>query len=305
MTPLAYELLEDIGNPAGIRIRCEEVDRKRQAELLRAAVWSCKFFDCSQVWQTATHLAKPMFETFEELDIVDQRLAFLPAIWTWIESENPGFRDDPAFKHQSINGFESAQKEWTYTYRTAHIFIGVKDSTHIARRFLIGYETPRLHPFRIWRLTELPTLPLVHSNLKPQRQLTIKNPSGDVQHFETPTARADDFVHYAALALINTPHVIGQKIHWPHERIERDKLKQLRLPGKFPVRAWTEIILKVLPPDSAEESAEQHALTGERCLHYCRTYLRVRFGKIEHVEGHWRGNAVFGIKRSRYKVELT
>jgi hypothetical protein len=109
---------------------------------------------------------------------------------------------------------------------------------------------------------------------------------------------------YAVLALINSPRVIGQRQHMPHERIEREKLKALGLVGKFPLRAWTEILLSVAPPDdrTGEPSNEAH-LTGEKCLHFCRTHLRVRLGQLEYVEGHYRGNPALGFKRSRYKLE--
>jgi hypothetical protein len=55
------------------------------------------------------------------------------------------------------------------------------------------------------------------------------------------------------------------------------RMQPLGLVGKFPLRAWTENILKVALPDdrTAEPSKEAH-LTGEKCLHYCRTHLRVR-----------------------------
>ena len=53
----------------------------------------------------------------------------------------------------------------------------------------------------------------------------------------------------------------------------------------------------------AQEGQRQEAITGERCLHYCRTYLRVRMGMLEYVEGHWRGNPALGMKRSRYRLE--
>jgi hypothetical protein len=112
------------------------------------------------------------------------------------------------------------------------------------------------------------------------------------------------FICYAFLALINTPRIIGRRQHMPHERVEREKLKALGLVGKFPLHAWTEIVLKVAPPDdrTGEPSTEGH-LTGERCLHFVRTFLRVRMGQLEYVESHWRGNPALGMKRSRYRLE--
>ena len=137
-----------------------------------------------------------------------------------------------------------------------------------------------------WRGATSNLLPLVHSGGVPKRPTFF------------------DWIVYTVLALINTPRIIGQRQHMPHERTEREKLKQLGLVGKFPLRAWTEIVLKVALPDdrSGEPSKEAH-LTGQKCLHFCRTHLRVRLGQLEYVEGHWRGDPALGIKQSRYRVE--
>ena len=48
-------------------------------------------------------------------------------------------------------------------------------------------------------------------------------------------------------------------------------MQPLGLVGKFPLRAWTENILKVaLPDDRTGEPSKEARLTGEKCLHYCR-----------------------------------
>ena len=303
MTPLVMELLEDLYSEIHIRDK-EGVGQKRLRDIMWTCAHNCKFFDCAEVMQVAMHLAIPMYNAFEEMDRVDQRLAFLPAEHTWIEVESPGFRDKEDVE-LPVNEVGTCVREWNYTYRSAFVMNAQHGVTHMVNpRYQISYETPRRHPFRIWRLTQMPPLPLVHSGFKPQRFTEIKNVSGDVRKYDKPTARIDDFVHYALLALINTPRVIGQRTHWPHERLEREKLKKLNLVGKFPLRAWTEIILKIAQQDNRTgEPSEEHHLTGERCLHFCRTYLRVRLGMIEYVESHWRGNPALGMKRSRYRVE--
>ena len=108
---------------------------------------------------------------------------------------------------------------------------------------------------------------------------------------------------YAALALINTPRIIGRKQHMPHRGLERRLVAKRGLIGKFPLHAWTEIKLEVCAPKDAsgDGSLEAH-YTGERALHFCRAHLRVRLGKVEIVKGHWRGDASLGIKQSRYKL---
>lgn len=108
----------------------------------------------------------------------------------------------------------------------------------------------------------------------------------------------------AALAVINTPRVIGRKQHMPHRGLERRLSAALGIQGRFPLHAWTEIKLRISDPEDlgGTGSSEAH-YTGQRALHFCRSHLRVRFGRVEIVRAHWRGDASLGIKRSRYKLE--
>lgn len=105
------------------------------------------------------------------------------------------------------------------------------------------------------------------------------------------------------LAIINTPKVFGRRQHMPHRGLERALVNSRGLQGKFPLHAWTEILLRVTPPKDASSDpvAEAH-YTGQKALHYCRAHLRVCLGKIVLVRGHWRGDGSLGIKRSRYVV---
>lgn len=116
-----------------------------------------------------------------------------------------------------------------------------------------------------------------------------------------PDYRGLFFLLYGALALINTPRVIGRQQHMPHRGLERRLAKAMGIQGRFPLQAWTEIKLEVTPPKDMSDAGicEAH-LTGQKALHFCRAHLRVRLGKVEVVRGHWRGDASLGIKRSRY-----
>jgi hypothetical protein len=310
MTPLAMELIEDVYRKITIRSTHSFADERKAGKFLYRLVHECKFFECTEVWPLVGQLAASMLDSFEKHDRIDQRLAFLPAEQTWIEFEFPSLRglDDVISREERINTFIALSPEQIaaapFKHRVAFAFVGRQGSTQLADHYQISYETPHLSGPRIWRIMNYNPLPLVHSGLKPQRSLAYKNRDGMIKRFDEPTAAVDDFIAYAILALINTPRVIGQRTHWPHARIEREKLKNLKLVGKFPLRAWTEIILKVAQQDDRTgEPSEEHHLTGERCLHYCRTYLRVRLGMIEYVEGHWRGNPALGMKRSRYHLE--
>lgn len=106
-----------------------------------------------------------------------------------------------------------------------------------------------------------------------------------------------------ALALINTPRIIGRKQHMPNVGLERKLAKSMGMVGRFPLHAWTEIKLQVSKPLEIDDGEPHEAhLTGRRALHFCRAHIRIRLGKLEYVSSHWRGDPAIGIKRSRYAV---
>jgi hypothetical protein len=90
----------------------------------------------------------------------------------------------------------------------------------------------------------------------------------------------------AYLLFINSPRVIGRRQHMPHRGLERKLIARRHLVGKFPLHAWTEIKLEVdlrgARDASGEPSHEAH-LTGHRALHFCRSHLRIRLGRLEIV----------------------
>lgn len=114
-------------------------------------------------------------------------------------------------------------------------------------------------------------------------------------------ARTAGFV-YGALAIINTPRVIGRKQHMAHAGLQRRMAAARGMVGKFPLNGWTEIVLEVTPPKIAGEQVHETCLSGSKCLHFCRTHLRIRNGMLELVTAHWRGDAALGIKQSRYRL---
>lgn len=108
---------------------------------------------------------------------------------------------------------------------------------------------------------------------------------------------------YAALVIINSPRIVGRKQHMPHRGLERRMANAKAMIGKFPLRAWTEIKIKVSDIGKRADGSIQEAhYTGERCLHFCRAHLRVRLGRLEIVKAHERGNPALGIKRTRYRL---
>lgn len=142
------------------------------------------------------------------------------------------------------------------------------------------------------------------------RYWSIKNesiPLGSTSPFLSAAENEDDLCDfddhgtiYAALALINSPRIVGRRQHMPHRGLERRLRNSSMSPGRFPLHAWTEILLEVRTTLS-DETHEAH-LTGKRCLHFCRAHMRVRNGRVEFVSSHWRGDAALGIKRTRYRL---
>ena len=117
--------------------------------------------------------------------------------------------------------------------------------------------------------------------------------------------RLDESAKYArgvmaALAVINSPRVIGRRQHEPHAGLQRELGRQHNTIGKFPMEGWTEIVLEVTP--AANGIGDGGVMTGRRALHFCRAHLRMRLGKVELVSSHWRGDPAIGIRRGRYTV---
>lgn len=109
--------------------------------------------------------------------------------------------------------------------------------------------------------------------------------------------------HYI-LVMINSPKIIGRRQHMPHSGLER-RLKGAFGAGKFPLHAWTELKLNVTKPIDIDDGEPHEAhLTGRRALHFCRKHIRIRFGRLEYVSAHWRGDPSIGIKQTRYKVVI-
>jgi hypothetical protein len=109
---------------------------------------------------------------------------------------------------------------------------------------------------------------------------------------------------WVRLAIINSPHIIGQRPHSPHAGLQREIASTKGRAGKYPLHDWTEVLLEVTPPPISEgaHANDTEKLIGQRALHFCRSHLRVRLGKLERVSAHWRGNPEIGIKHATYKV---
>lgn len=194
----------------------------------------------------------------------DEQLAFLPAPNTWIESRTPS---------GGRAGFLIEEKGSIAEVRAASHGVG----------------------FPFASATTVDKIKLLAS------RDVIQPIDWDQAHLDQ-EADYRGFI-YSALALINTPKIIGRRQHMPHRGLERRLLKDQSIIGKFPLHAWTEITLNVTPPkDGSGEGEHEAHLTGQKALHFCRSHLRIRLGKLEMVRAHWRGDAALGIKQSKYRV---
>lgn len=100
------------------------------------------------------------------------------------------------------------------------------------------------------------------------------------------------------LSLINNPGVVGLKVHPAHKgRIKR--LSGLGV-GKFPLHAWHELTIGGPTRDRGGQEVESQQ-ADRMPLHFVRAHWKPSLGRF--IPAHWRGNAAYGIKRTRYKVK--
>ncbi len=131
----------------------------------------------------------------------------------------------------------------------------------------------------------------------PNRYFQIKESVKEQKHFHNLSIS----ILFPILAMINTPRIIGRRQHMPHAGLQRRLAKSKGMVGKFPLQAWTEILLEVTPP---KEAKGEHLgiLSGSRAFHFVRQHLRIKNGRLELVSAHWRGDPSLGIMRSRYRL---
>ncbi|HVJ44650.1 MAG TPA: hypothetical protein VM639_24345 [Dongiaceae bacterium] len=127
-----------------------------------------------------------------------------------------------------------------------------------------------------------------------------------IDHFSSRPIEMDAFgwgFVAAVLMMINRPKIFGRRQHDPHRGLARKLLAGRSICGRFPLRAWTEIILEVTPPrDASNDEPSETQLTGQRALHFVRAHLGIRWGQLVLISACWRGDASLGIRQSRYLV---
>jgi hypothetical protein len=276
MTPLMQEILRD---------QCLPVAKRKAflGSLPPEKLTNTHCFEMSSVREMMGDLAIDLGRAVDADPQSIERLAFLPAPRTWIEwHEISGRR---IAWHLEADDAEDAAVCTIFTNASGHVAV---EHWEIVPPYAIPAGK----------------LPLRgHSGLGRYSLDFVVGDSGLSEWKKYELYTATTLVVYAALAMINSPRIIGRRQYMSHRGLQRQLIASKSLVGKFPLRAWTEIKLEVAPPrnEFGEPSKEAH-LTGDRALHFCRAHLRVRLGKLEYVSAHWRGDASLGIKQSRYKL---
>jgi len=106
---------------------------------------------------------------------------------------------------------------------------------------------------------------------------------------------------YALLSIINSPKIIDRSTHKPSSGLQ--KLLRRSAGKPFELLPWHEILLDVRPPpDGEDHGGNGERLTGPKAFHFCRSFIRIRLGKLERVRAHWRGDPSLGVSQASYRV---
>jgi hypothetical protein len=223
------------------------------------------FFECTAVIDAAKEIAK----TMDRPGGIPEDTSFLPAPVTWLEWQDIFFRKGLLLVEDGNGG---AKASWVFGEWRNESFAptsgGFQSLDGGYFWLLSGKERPAMPPiFRVYHERDFPL-----------------------------------FVEQALLAMINTPRIIDRQQHPPHVGLQRKLARAKGMPGKFPLHGWTEVRLEVLAPRQDGDEGHEARLTGTKALHFCRSHLRIRLGRLEMVRAHWRGDPSVGIRRSRYVV---
>lgn len=272
MTPLAQAIIKDSLKPPRQRTVRDDGD-------IVAALAGAHFFDVSDVKQMAVDLSENVGKI-----VGSEETSFLPAPKTWIEWREPPAPDNRVTRQGWLLEEDPDDRKLVYL-------------TEVFECDGLIVATPRDNSLPL-HLVNGPQFAEFNKLFKKSKDPVLATPISDGWK-----AWGPDNLILAFLLFINTPRIIGRRIHMPHRGLEKRLLKERGPLGKFPLHGWTEILLHVTPPSDAfgDDSTEAH-LTGQRALHFCRAHLRVRLGRLEWVRSHWRGDASLGIKQSRYRV---
>lgn len=268
MTPLAYRIVKELTLPPKRRTfidRCGLLDQMQNVHC----------FEVSQIYDAAVEMlvplatedagAQPVPE--DRMEAVAGRTSFLPAPKTWIEFEAGG-TSRLGFLLEEQDGFAVVQLA---LQGRGHF--GSEDMT-----FVFGLGARGVDP-GYWNAS---------LELDADDEIRVGSYVGALN---------------AILAFINTPKIIGREEFPPHRGLGKKLKAALGAKSDFVIHPWTEIRLQVTPPEPVGDAdgANGH-LTGQRALHFCRSHLRFRNGRLEIVRAHWRGSIEAGFRPATYRV---
>lgn len=284
MTPLAQQLAKQLILP----IRERETFWVEHSAALRAALEDTHFFEVT----AAIPLYDELGVAFNRMDTESRvgfsnEYSFLPAPKTWIEFRMDGERSALLLEQNEKKTIATVSMfAEDFLEPAGQIFLTSDDKDDESAIILPSGRPPA----RSW------IIPKVEDEFD-------LSPAGIQERIAIVAAHREAvmFAH-GMLILINSPRIIGRRQNMPHRALEKQLTRALGA-GKFPLHGWTEIKLEINKPPEIDdgESHEAH-LTGRRALHFCRKHIRIRYGQLEYVSAHWRGDPALGIKRSRYTL---
>ncbi len=269
MTPLAAKIAKDHTLPINLRLMDDRHD-------LLSDFWDVHCFEMSEVWWSVKDIAQQEHDRSIGADgrykplVILPETTFLPAPKTWIEwtGDNPKDRQGVLLSEAgplalcTLVLFFPAENVFRTQYQTAIVIRDFDEGT--AGEMRISKD---------------------ERGLNREHQINLL------------------YDIHAALAFINTPKIIGRIQHTPHRGLEKKLGASLGMQERFHLHDWTEIKLKITPLDeTSDDTHNGEHLTGKRALHFCRSHLRIRLGRLERVRAHWRGDASLGIKQSKYRI---
>lgn len=277
MTPLAHRIAKELTLPIARR-SFQSNESEFVSYDLPQKIAEAHCFEVTAVRGACAELALKMYEIIDSKrlgKLVETLYAFLPAPVTFLEWKSRTLDGSPIKQRQGILLVETNDRQWA----TATIVVGEDDYLGAFADFVIPLRN--------------------NEEIGGLKEPMIRKPFGNANTERAMFAMRDT---YPLLAMINTPKVIGRKQHMPHAGLQRRLAATCGLVGKFPLHAWTEILLEVGPPRIDDDGPHEARLTGARALHFCRSHLRIRLGHLELVSAHWRGDPALGLKQSRYRV---
>jgi hypothetical protein len=259
-----------------------------QYDKLLAPFPAVKCFEVSAVRELASMLA----EHAQEKNALADSLAFLPAPATWLEYRREG--------EGVIEGYLLVQKTETSASCVSVCLADVGPGLAFIPMPLADLPLLGMSDADTWALD---------STLSQQTLGSDERVAGrahwDASKVDWDRLLVDEqkraYWLYAALSIINSPKIVEQASHKPSSGLQKRLGRKAGKP--FELLPWHEIFLDVRPPTDREgRGGDGERLTGPKAYHFCRSFIRIRLGKLERVRSHWRGDPTLGVSQASYKV---